>query len=133
MENNDTVRKLEELMKERGWTLYKLSVESDLPYSSIENLFRRNTEPTLPTLRSLCRGLGISLSEFFSDEPAPIRVDYSLEERNLIVQYRALRRTDRKLLLAYIAGLNKALPDSGITEDAKEISSTPDNGSLHNI
>lgn len=133
MENNKTVRKIEELMKERGWTLYRLSVESDLPYSSIENLFRRNTEPTLPTLRNLCNGLGISLSEFFSDEPAPVRVDYTLEERNLIVQYRSLRRTDRKLLQTYIAGLNKALPDFGVTEDAEKISRTPDNGSLHGI
>lgn len=111
MENNDTVRKIEELMKERGWTLYKLSVESDLPYSSIENLFRRNTEPTLPTLRCLCRGLGVSLSEFFSDEPAPLRVDYSLDERNLIVSYRSLRRTDKKLLKAYLDGLSKRLPE----------------------
>ena len=133
MENNKTVRKIEELMKERGWTLYRLSVESDLPYSSIENLFRRNTEPTLPTLRNLCNGLGISLSEFFSDEPAPVRVDYTLEERNLIVQYRSLRRTDRKLLQTYIAGLNKALPDLSIVKDAEALSNTPDNGSLHGI
>ena len=126
MENNRTVRKIEELMKERGWTLYRLSVESDLPYSSIENLFRRNTEPTLPTLRSLCNGLGVSLSEFFSDEPAPIRVDYTLEERNLIVQYRSMRRTDRKLLFAYAAGLNKILPDFNTTEDTEPEGDTPD-------
>lgn len=111
MENNETVRKIEKLMKERNWTLYHLSVESDLPYSSIENLFRRNTEPTLPTLRSLCRGFGVSMSEFFSDEPAPLRIDYTMEEQNLIIEYRSLRRTDRRLVRTYVAGLGKKLPE----------------------
>ena len=111
MENNETIRKLERLTKERGWSLYRLSIESDLPYSSIENLFRRNTEPTLPTLRSLCNGLGVSMSEFFSDEPVPLRIDYTSDERDLVIEYRSLRRTDKRLLRTYLAGLNKKLPE----------------------
>lgn len=111
MENNKTIKKLERLTKERGWSLYRLSIESDLPYSSIENLFRRNTEPTLPTLRSLCNGLGVSMSEFFSDEPAPLRIDYTSDERDLVIEYRSLRRTDKRLLRTYLAGLNKKLPE----------------------
>ena len=111
MENNKTIKKLEKLTKEHGWSLYRLSIESDLPYSSIENLFRRNTEPTLPTLRSLCNGLGISLSEFFSDEPTPMQIIYTSDERDLITEYRSLRRTDKRLLRTYLAGLNKKLPE----------------------
>ena len=108
---NETCKKLKKLMKQRGWTLYRLAAESGLAYSSVSNLFNRNTEPTLPTLRCLCKGLGISLSEFFADEPAPVRIDYSMEEQELIINYRSLRKTDKGLLNAYLYGLRKILPE----------------------
>ncbi|MCR4641527.1 MAG: helix-turn-helix domain-containing protein [Lachnospiraceae bacterium] len=107
---NETCKKLKKLMNQRGWTLYRLAAESGLAYSSVSNLFNRNTEPTLPTLRCLCKGLGISLSEFFSDEPVPIRADYTLEEEQLVINYRSLRKADKGLLSAYLSGLCKIVP-----------------------
>lgn len=112
MENcNETIRKIREILEERGWSLYRLSKACDIPYSSLNNIFQRNTEPTLPLLRSICNGLGISLSEFFEDEPAPPRIEYTIDERNLVIEYRSMNRTSRQLLKTYAAGLNKKLPD----------------------
>ncbi len=57
MEKNTTLMKLELLMQQRNWSVYRLAKESDMPCSSLNNLFQRNTEPTLPTLRKICAGL----------------------------------------------------------------------------
>ena len=111
MKENDTLLKIRNMIKQRGWTVYQLAKESSIAYSSLNNLFQRNTEPTLPTLRKICTGLGISLSEFFSDEPAPVKLEYSAEERNLILLYQSLKLSDKKLLLTYAHALNRELPE----------------------
>ena len=36
--------------------------------STIQNLFRRNGIPTLPTLEAVCSAFGITLSQFFADD-----------------------------------------------------------------
>ena len=47
---NDTLMKIQKLMNERNWSLYKLAKESDIPYSSLNSLFLKNNQPTLSTL-----------------------------------------------------------------------------------
>ena len=110
MNKNITLLKLETLLQEKDWTIYKLSKESGIPYSSLNNLFLRNTEPTLPTLRKICIGLGITLSDFFSDIDIPT-VEYTVEERKLISLYRNLKIPDKKLLMTYAQALNKEMPE----------------------
>ena len=107
---NITLMKLELLMKEKNWSIYKLAKESDIPYSSLNNLFQRNTEPTLPTLRKICTGLGISLADFFSDEILYAIPEYSIDERKLISLYQSLKTSDKKLLMTYSMALNKEIP-----------------------
>lgn len=64
----DTLARLEQLLHERGWTEYKLSKECGLAQSTIGNIFRRNTAPSLATLETICNGFGITLSQFFTEE-----------------------------------------------------------------
>ena len=110
MNKNITLIKLEMLMNERKWSIYKLAKESDIPYSSLNNLFQRNTEPTLPTLRKICTGLGISLADFFSDESLSQIPEYTIDERKLISLYQSLKISDKKLLMTYAMALNKEIP-----------------------
>ena len=63
----DTHTRLQQLLRERGWTEYKLSKECGLAQSTIGNIFRRNTVPSLTTLETICRGFGITMSQFFAD------------------------------------------------------------------
>lgn len=63
----DTLARLRQLLQERGWTEYKLSKECGLAQSTIGNIFRRNTVPSVATLETICRGFGITLSQFFAD------------------------------------------------------------------
>ena len=63
----DTHDRLQQLLRERGWTEYKLSKECGLAQSTIGNIFRRNTVPSVATLETICEGFGITMSQFFSD------------------------------------------------------------------
>ncbi len=63
----DTHDRLQQLLRERGWTEYKRSKECGLAQSTIGNIFRRNTVPSVATLETICEGFGITMSQFFAD------------------------------------------------------------------
>ena len=63
----DTHERLKKLLKDRGWTEYRLAKNCNLSESTIANIFRRNTVPSITTLEMICKGFGITLSQFFSD------------------------------------------------------------------
>ena len=63
----DILKRIEDLRKEKGWTIYKLAEESLVTQSTLANMYARNTLPSLTTLMNICNGLGISLSEFFCE------------------------------------------------------------------
>lgn len=61
----DVKQRLQQLMDERGWTIYRFAKEAGMPWSTIRNVLKRGTEPSISTLEVLCKGLGISLAQFF--------------------------------------------------------------------
>ncbi len=75
----NTHDRLEQLMRERGWSMYKLSKESGLSESTIRNLFKRNTTPSIETLKIICKSFGITLSQFFA-EGEMVEMSPSLKE-----------------------------------------------------
>lgn len=62
------LEKIDKLRTERGWSINNLAMEAMLTQSTLNNLYSRNTEPKLSTLRAICSAFGITLAEFFSDE-----------------------------------------------------------------
>lgn len=64
----DTIQRVRELANERNLTLSKLAELCNLPQSKIKNTARRKGQLSVETLEQICRGLGISWSEFFAKE-----------------------------------------------------------------
>lgn len=64
----DVNERIRVLMNERGWTPYRLAKESGLSDATVGNIFRRNTVPSMATLEAICRGLKISLAQFFAED-----------------------------------------------------------------
>ena len=52
-------------MEEHHWSDYRLAAESGLSASTIANMRRRNTVPSITTLEAICNAFGITLSQFF--------------------------------------------------------------------
>ena len=63
----DIHEKLQQMLDERGWTKYQLAKRSNLSDATIANIYRRNTMPSIATLDAICRGFGITLSQFFAE------------------------------------------------------------------
>ena len=63
----DVLERLRKLLQERGWSEYRLAQVSGLNESTISNIYRRNTLPTIPTLEAICKAFGITLSQFFAE------------------------------------------------------------------
>ena len=63
----DTLIRLRKLLQERGWSEYRLAKECGLSDSTIANIYHRNTVPSIPTLDAICKGFGITLSQFFAE------------------------------------------------------------------
>ena len=76
----DVHKRLRQLLNERGWTEYRLSKKCGLSESTLANIFRRNTMPSITTLEALCNGFGITLSQFFAEDEM---VELTPELKNL--------------------------------------------------
>lgn len=102
------IERIQELCERKHMSLYRLAKNAELPYSSLNNILHRRTCPTVTTLERLCKGLNVSLSEFFDFEIYPIRnEELTLEEEELLNKYKNLSLRKRELLHAYIEGLSQ--------------------------
>ena len=62
---NFVLQRMQELLKAKDWSIYRLAKESGLSYSSLNNIFIRSTVPSVLTLEKICNGFQITMSEFF--------------------------------------------------------------------
>ena len=99
----DVKKKPLALMEEKHWTYYRLSKEADVSWSTIRNMFDRGTEPTLPTLEAICKGLGITLEALLLGEDA---ADLSPDQRDLLSNWGKLDDADKRLYLDLLRSLN---------------------------
>lgn len=54
------------LCEEKHMSIHKLAMESAVPPSTVKNiLYGKSINPGVVTIKMLCDGLGISLTEFF--------------------------------------------------------------------
>lgn len=105
---DDVINRIQQLLDFNHWTLYKLAKESDLPYSSLNNLFHRKNCPTIATLERICIGFNISLPEFFNFTENPLRNHViTPEQQDILNSYNSLSAKDKELLVAYLRGLCK--------------------------
>ncbi len=62
-------RRIRELCNERKITVNKLSTICGITQSTLNNILSRdNNKPTVSTIKKICDGLGITLSDFFDTE-----------------------------------------------------------------
>ena len=63
----DIAERIIKLNEKRGWSVYRLAKEAKISSSTLTNMMRRGTCPSLTTLERLCEAYGITLAEFLYD------------------------------------------------------------------
>lgn len=98
----DTNERIQQLMNERRWSEYRLAKEAGLSQSTIANLFKRNTVPSVATLEAICKGFGITLAQFFRDGNM---IELSDEQKELFDRWVTLTPEQKELLFELIKNM----------------------------
>ena len=99
----DTHARLRQLLEERGWMAYRLAKESGLSESTLANIFKRNTVPSISTLEAVCAAFGISLAQFFADQDM---VELTPELKELFDNWVSLTPEQKQAALQMIRAMN---------------------------
>lgn len=100
MEESEIIDRIKNLCEARNWTIYRLAKQSGITYSTLCTMLHKATAPSIPTLVRLCRGLGISLSEFF--DTGNDWATLSCVEKEHLQLWRNLNGTNRQATDKYI-------------------------------
>lgn len=90
----DILKRINSLRLDRGWSVYKLAVEADIPQSTIINMFNRETLPSIVTLEKICEAFGITMSEFFS----PDNKEQDITDNEILTLYHSLTKEQAKII-----------------------------------
>lgn len=64
----DILKRIDDERMKRNWSEYTLAKNADITQSTISTWYRKNLQPSVASIEKICKGFGISLSEFFNDE-----------------------------------------------------------------
>ena len=94
----DILATITQYRQARGWTEYQLAEHSGLPQSTISSWYRKNMIPTVPSLEKICNAFGITLSQLFATEDAPVSLTPS--QHKLIETWTKLNEDQQAVILA---------------------------------
>lgn len=99
----EIIDRIRALCDARGWTTYRLAKSCDITYSTLCTMLHKGTAPSIPTLVKICRGFGISLSEFFDCDNDSASL--SAEQRAIAQLWDSLTPENRTAVEKYAAYL----------------------------
>lgn len=100
----EVTERIKQLMRQRGWSAYRLGKESGLSQSTLAHVFRKDSEPTISTLETICNTFGITLSQFFAESDF---VSLTPEQRDVLDKWASLSDEQKELVLNMIANMRR--------------------------
>ena len=70
--NFDVLGRIRFEQDKRSWSDYELAENSDITPSTISTWTHRNIEPGIASIEKICKGLGITLAQFFQEDESVI-------------------------------------------------------------
>ncbi len=105
-DNKEIKNRIEYYMKKQNLTRYRLSKKSGVKFSTLNNIFNRDTGLSLMNLSKIVlNGFEISMGEFLGEvEETSLDKTSSIsdEEEAIIYKYRSLSKSNKKIVKKYI-------------------------------
>ena len=99
----DIKEKINQLRKERGWSLFKLAKEAGIYPTTVYNWFNSvNATPTREKIDDLCAAFGISTASFYADVDAG---DLTAEELELLEAFRKIPDKKKGVAIATLKAM----------------------------
>lgn len=95
----DILERLNKVLKEAGITRYRLSKKCDVPEETLTVIFNRGSIPTIVTLEAICKGLNITLSQFFAENDM---IELTPELKELYSDWRFLTPKQKELTKQFV-------------------------------
>ena len=92
----EIILRLNYYCKKQHISKYELAKRSELPRSTIYNIYNRNTVPSIEVLQKILSGLDISMAEFFMEKEESPLSDLTPREEDLLYKYRRLSFKDKE-------------------------------------
>jgi len=90
----DTLKRVNELAKERGITLSKLATMCGMHSATLYSAIQRGSQLSVDTIERICKGLDISLAEFFAEpgerSPSSIASGQELSSEDMVILRRLI-------------------------------------------
>lgn len=100
MQENDIIERITSLCQARSWTIYRLSKESGITYSTLCTMLHKANAPSIPTLIKICKGFGITLAEFFDMEPEGEKPSHAMKRH--LSQWTSLSKENQLAVQKYM-------------------------------
>ena len=100
----DATERIKFLLEQRGWTAYRLSKKCGLSENTIATILKRNSLPSVGTLESICKGFGITLSEFFAEGDL---IEVSPDTKQLIEYWGGISPKQKQIILDLLKNMNQ--------------------------
>ena len=102
-DKNIIIQRILDLCSQKHYSLYRLAKESNIPNTTLTNMVRTDTMPTFPTIQKICKGLDISIPQFFmSEDFFQCLTD---NQREILRLWESLDKKQRLQAMAYLEGL----------------------------
>ncbi len=92
----DILKEITRLRLERNWSEYELAKNSGLTQSTISTWYRKNQIPTIQTLDKICKGFGITLSQFFAEGDDAISL--TSEQKEILNNWSCLNEHQKQVI-----------------------------------
>lgn len=92
----DILKEITRLRLERNWSEYELAKYSGLTQSTISTWYRKNQTPTIQTLDKICKGFGITLSQFFAE--GDDAVSLTSEQKEMLDNWSCLNDNQKQVI-----------------------------------
>ena len=90
--------RMNELCERKKISRYQLSAMTGISQSALSSIVKKKTIPTLITLNKICKGLGISLSEFFENGERRRSGNISEDQREVLDLWDTLTKEEQRFI-----------------------------------